>query len=108
LPGSYLSFLAYSNGGEGPLAIEPAWFGIWPAEQFIDLNHSYKVDEWLPGFFGFGSSGGGELLAFDTRTPEPWKVVTVPFIPLDEEDAIVIAGSFEELVKAMGYEYPED
>jgi hypothetical protein len=104
LPASYLAFLAFSNGGEGPLAVTPGWFVIWPAEEVLESNQGYKVDKELPGFFGFGSNGGGELLAFDTRSPQPWKIVIVPFIPLQERYALVVAESFEQFVKAMGHE----
>ena len=28
LPGKYLEFLRYSNGGEGELGVEPGWFQL--------------------------------------------------------------------------------
>lgn len=55
----------------------------------------------LPGFLGFGSNGGGELLAFDTRV-QPWKVCMIPFIPLDESESIVIAPDFVSLSRHFG------
>src|SRR5947199_4788233 len=84
LPEDYFSFLEYSNGGEGPLLIEPGWFSLWPAEEVIISNIEYGIKEWFPGFFGFGSNGGGELFAFDTRSAPPLKVYMIPFIGMDE------------------------
>jgi hypothetical protein len=104
LPASYLAFLAFSNGGEGALAVGPGWFVIWPAEEVLESNQGYQVEKELPGFFGFGSDGGGELFAFDTRSPQPWKIVMIPFIPMQERYAVVVAESFEQFVRAMGHE----
>lgn len=102
LPEEYLALLLYSNGGEGELAVEPGWFQLWPAEKVIELNEGYGVGKNAPGFFGFGSNGGGEMLAFDTRKNKSWKVVMIPFIPMTTEDAIVIADDFKAFVQAMG------
>jgi hypothetical protein len=106
VPASYLAFLAFSNGGEGPLAVEPGWFVIWPVEEILENNQGYQVDKQLPGFFGFGGNGGGELFAFDTRVSQLRRVVMVPFIPLKEQYALVVAESFEEFLQAMGHECP--
>jgi len=57
------------------------------------------------GFFGFGSNGGGELLAFDLRDGEPYPIVIVPLIPLDPNEAIQIARSFDELRELIGKPY---
>ncbi len=104
LPEEYLALLGYSNGGEGQLGIEPGWFQLWPAEDVIDLNKACNIEEYLPGFFGFGSNGGGEMLAFDTRSVKPWKIAMIPFIPMEIEDVIIIADSIEKFLQAMGHD----
>jgi hypothetical protein len=104
LPEEYLAFLQLNNGGEGDLGIEPGWFQLWPAEYVIESNKQ----AWLPGFFGFGSNGGGELLAFDTREQPPWKVYMIPFGTLEEADSILVAESFAAFTRAMGHVLPED
>ena len=43
LPEQYLSLLRISNGGGGPLGIEPGWFQLWPAEEIHALNRGYLV-----------------------------------------------------------------
>lgn len=107
LPSAYLTMLAESNGGEGDLGVNPGWIALWSAEDVPSHNAGYSVAEALPGFFGFGSNGGGELLAFDVRGGEPYPIVMVPFIPMQVEDAVKIAGSFEELRKFIGKQYSE-
>lgn len=68
----------------------------------IELNKSYQIDKNLPGYFGFGDNGGGELFAFEIIQGKPWKIVMVPFIPMDESEAITIANDFEEFIRAIG------
>jgi hypothetical protein len=78
LPAAYLAQLAVSDGGEGDLGVEPGWIAVWPCEEVISSNAGYSVPEFLRGFVGFGSNGGGELLAFDLRGEEPYPIVMVP------------------------------
>lgn len=102
LPDSYFDQLAASNGGEGDLGAAPGWICFWPAEEVIPFNEGYKVAELLPGFFGFASNGGGELIAFDMRGCDPFPVVMVPFIPMDACEAVQIAPSFDDLRRLVG------
>ena len=79
LPAEYLAPFAFSNGGGGPLAVEPGWFQLWPAEDVLALNRDYGVQQQLPSLFGFGSNGGGELLGL--RYP--------PRVALEDRDGAV-------------------
>lgn len=94
--------MASSNGGGGPLAVQPGWFQLWPAEQVLALNRDYGVRDDLPFLFGFGSNGGGELLAFDTRLGPPWKVAMVPFIGMNEGDIAGVTEDFALFLQATG------
>lgn len=71
----------------------------------MELNLCYEVEANAPGFLGFGSSGGGEMLALDARGSKPWKVVMIPFIPMQAEDAIVIAADFRVFLQSMGQKF---
>jgi hypothetical protein len=101
LPECYLEFLKISDGGEGILGIEPGWFQIWSASEVIELNRAYSIDEFIPGFFGFGSNGGGELLALKLIKPDV-PVFMIPFIPLSESEARQIAPNFDAFLIQLG------
>ncbi len=107
LPAEYLEFLSRSNGGEGELGADPGWFVLWRAEQVLSLNRSYHVPEELPGFFGIGSNGGGELLAFDSRSGMPYPVVAVPFIPMEAQESLIVAETFGRFTELMGKTWQE-
>jgi|SRR5215469_1649697 len=102
LPDAYLHFLRYSNGGEGSLGRVPGWAAFWPAEAVLDLNREYKVSSTIPGLYGFGSNGAGELLVFDLRAAPAWRIAMIPFIPMTLDHLVEIAGSFEELLGTLG------
>ena len=102
LPKEYLTFLRYSNGGEGSLCIEPWYFQLCPAEELIAFNHGYNVETFLPGWFAIGSNAGGEMLAIRKRDGSPCPVYMVPFIPMSECDAVQISADFVTLAAALG------
>ncbi len=107
LPTEYLDLLRLHDGGEGELGAEPGWFQLWATSDVLNYNRMYELPELLPGFFGFGSSGGGELLAFDCRGKQPWPVVMVPWIPLDAAEALPVATDFSKFVQLLGRKCPD-
>jgi SMI1 / KNR4 family (SUKH-1) len=103
LPEDYLDFLGFSNGGCGDLPVNPWCFdSLWTAEDMIECNRDYQVSIYCPGFFGIGSSGGGEMFAFDVRRAQPWPVVIVPFIGMEPKAAIIVAKDFHSFVAMFG------
>lgn len=98
LPSAYLDYLRRIGGGEGDLDVAPGWIQFWPAERVVELNDAYEISRNLPGFFGFATSGGGELLAFDMREAGSPPVVMVPFISMDPEEAQTVAATFDALL----------
>jgi hypothetical protein len=98
LPDDYKSFLLEHNGGEG--FIGEHYLILWKAEELSEFNDAYEVSKYAPGFFMFGSTGGGEGFVFDTRA-SPYRVMRVPFIGMSLDYGIRLAGSFNKLLKSM-------
>jgi hypothetical protein len=95
LPPDYARFLQRMNGGEG--FIGENYVALWRVEELFDRNANYKVEHFAPGLLIFGSDGGGEAFAFDMRFDPP-PVVAVPFVPMNIDDAIRIALSFDDFM----------
>lgn len=103
LPTEYLDLLRYGDGGEGPLALPALYFMLYPAKEVAELNSSADQRDLYPGLFTFGSNGGLESIAFDTRAKRPWPVVM--FDPVaGVESAVVIARDMSAFVAAIGCE----
>ena len=83
LPGEYLELLRLSDGGHAFLSGELSYVRIWSALTAVEYNRDYEVQEWVPGFIGFGDNGGPDMVGFDTRRGEPYPVCAVPFTPME-------------------------
>ena len=92
LPEQYVAYLASGAPREGALSIDPGWFQLWPPGEVERWNREYQVEEFAPGFLGFGSSGGGEMLAFDADG----RIVMIPMVGMSPHGATPVAGSWSE------------
>jgi hypothetical protein len=97
LPTQYVLYFAGDGPKEGELAIEPGWFQLWSPADAERLNREYHVQQVAPGFLGFGSNGGGEMLAFDAEG----RVVMIPFVGLSADEARPVASSWSEFVERI-------
>ena len=97
LPTLYVHYFSSDGLKEGELTVEPGWFQLWPPEEVERCNRKYRVQELAPGFLGFGSSGGGELLAFDAQG----RVVMMPMIGMSADEAWPVADSWIEFVEKI-------
>ncbi len=93
--------LAYYASGR-PLACEieasPYLCEFWPLNELDTYNSDYEVPEYAPGYFGFGSNGGGEMFAISPTG----SVVYMPFIGMGPADALELApnwSAFETQLK---------
>jgi hypothetical protein len=94
LPFAYENFLRMHNGGEG--FIGDNYLILWRSEELSKFNREYEVDQYAPGLLLFGSNGGGEGYAFDTRVAS-MSIARVPFIGMDLRYAIPVATDLNEL-----------
>jgi hypothetical protein len=97
LPADYVRFLEQMNGGEG--FVGNNYLMAWRIEDLIQFNKDYFVDVAAPELLLFGSNGGGEAFAFDTRLSPP-PIVAVPSI-VYLEDAIPIAPNFNAFLQHL-------
>jgi SMI1 / KNR4 family (SUKH-1) len=98
LPVDYRAFLLQYNGGEG--FIGKHYLILWKAEELAELNKGYEVPKYAPGFLMFGSTGGGDGFAFDTRAT-PFRVIQMPFVGMSVDDGFFVADSFQRLLERM-------
>lgn len=94
--------LAYYTSGK-PLVCEleanPYLCEFWPLGSLNQYNMEYKVPEYASGFFGFGSSDGGEMFALSPTG----EVVCLPFIGMEPAVALPIASSWAAFEGMLRY-----
>lgn len=98
LPLDYRQFMTEMDGGEG--FIGKKYLILWKAEQLLQYNQEYQVDEYAPGIFLFASSGGGEAFGFDGRHDD-LEVVQLPFIGMSLQHAKRVAKDFTDLLSRL-------
>lgn len=105
LPSEYLDLLQYSNGGEGPLPVDPLYFILDSAEVAADEAEAATFAEFFPGLFVFGSNGGGEGFALDMRNDAPFPVVYFDMTNADLVEGIqIVASDFADFLRLIGRE----
>ena len=102
LPPIYFDLLAETNGGEGPLPVNPYNFCLDPVVTILDAfrSRNYGRPD-LDGFLVFGSDGSRELIAFDMRGGLPGAIVTIDMVA-GPESAEIVATNFDEFVGIVG------
>lgn len=95
LPTQYRRFMSDQDGGEG--FVGGQYLILWRAAELVEFNHDYEVEKYAPGLLLFGSNGGGEAFAFDTRD-RSMVVLMVPFVGMSLKDAVPVADSFEKFL----------
>lgn len=100
LPADYRAIIKSSDGLEEMLP--NAYLVLWPLEEVVDINDrdAYGLLESLPGLLLIGGDGGGELLAFDTRT-EPASVVLVNAVSSSWAEVSRQADSLPDLLATL-------
>ena len=101
LPPDYRAFLEEANGGEGFVG-DGGFLKPWPIDEIDSSNEGLQVSESAPGLVFFGTDGGGEGYAFDTRE-RPHRVVQVPLIGMADGDTWIDQGAtLAELLDRVG------
>jgi hypothetical protein len=104
LPDSYLRLLAFSDGGEGPLPVNPFNLCLDPAREVTNrLRDTEDGQAEFDGFLIIGGNGGGEYIALDIRGDLPWPVVTID-MTVGRDSAERIANDFDTFLGLIGVE----
>jgi hypothetical protein len=98
LPEDYVHFLHQADGGEG--FIGNAYAIFWRVDELVEMNKTYDVSKYAPGLFLFGSDGGGEAFAFDTRTAA-MPIVSVPFVGMELDMIRPLGSTFTEFLEKL-------
>ena len=96
-PPEYLQHFATDLPVEGGLTVNPYYFVLWRPEEIEQMNREYEVPQYAPEYLGFATSGGGEMLAFDSQN----RIFAIPFIGMSSKDAIKVASTWNEFLNFM-------
>jgi hypothetical protein len=78
--------------------VQPWLCEFWPFDELTRYNDEYQVPEYAAGYFGFATSGGGEMYAFSPNGA----IVCLGFIGMSPKEELLVAtswASFERMLK---------
>ena len=102
-PKDYLEFVEYSNGAAGSFP-NGNHIILWRIERLVERNRAYEVEDYAPGIFVFGSSGGEKAYGFDTRSS--MAVIQIPFVGMQLSEVEYLVPSFTEFLTALAGAVP--
>ncbi len=98
LPSEYLLYLQHGGTIEAFLACEfPSYTQLWPLDKIAEYNDAYELAKSAPGFIGFGSNGGGELLVFDAKGA----VYCLPAVGMEPNTQRKVANSWADFARQI-------
>ena len=95
LPEQYFRLLTRFGGVETNL--RHSYVQLWGAEDALVATDQHKIPEYRPGYFAFGSNGGGELLVCALEGGETRPLYALPAIGMADAELLSIASSFSDL-----------
>lgn len=86
--------IAYHRAGK-PLvcniSIQPWGCEFWPLNEVIEYNEDYQVAEFAPGYFGFATSGGGEMFSLSPSG----RIVCLAFVGMNPKEELLVAETWQ-------------
>lgn len=76
-----------------------AFINVWNVNEALELNASYQVPKFAPGFFLVGTDGGGEGIAM-VRRGESVELGFLPLVGMSPKRFVPMGGSFVEFLRA--------
>jgi hypothetical protein len=93
LPEEFLNYLKGKGVKEGEAEFDfGGYFRLEPLERLAEFNKEIENEEYAPGYYAFGSDGGGEVFVFD----EHGIVYLMLLVGMSCDDAIKIVDSWSE------------
>lgn len=79
------------------LDAQPYLCEFWPLEELERYNSEYEVSEYAPGYFGFATSGGGEMFTISPTGT----IVCLAFVGMSPKEELFVASSWAEFEKML-------
>ena len=92
LPDDFIAYLRCDAPGFGGRGHLPVGFELWDESDLESFNTEYEVSKHAAGFYGIGSHGDGEMLAFG---PDG-KVYALPFPGMEPKAARLLAACWTD------------
>jgi hypothetical protein len=92
-PEDYISFM--NNLDDNEINTENGYIELFPLNELDEINKEYEIDKLAPNYIAIGTNGGGVGIFINKENKQ---IFSIPFIGIEETDAILLANSFSEFI----------
>ncbi|MCD6067055.1 MAG: cell wall assembly protein [Bacteroidetes bacterium] len=92
----FIDFFKETNGAD--ISTDDKYILLWALTDMIQLNKEYKVEEYAPEFFIFGSDGADTAFAIEKSTGD---IYEMPFIGMSKEQAVFKNKTFADFIENL-------
>ncbi|WPO91747.1 SMI1/KNR4 family protein [Chryseobacterium sp. HR92] len=92
-PKDYLSYINTLENSE--VYSDNGFIEFFPFNELEQINEEYETAEYVPNFIAICTNGGG-VGVFINKIDK--KIYSIPFVGMEEKDAVLLADSFSEFI----------
>lgn len=92
-PDDYLSYV--NNLQDNEIFTDSGYIELFPFEELEEINKEYEIEIYAPNFITIGTNGGGVGIFINKENNQ---IFSIPFVGIDENDAVLLANSFSEFI----------
>lgn len=96
-PKDYLDYIN-SNLNENEIYSDTGFIELFPLNELTKINSDYETEIYVPNFITIGTNGGGAGIFINKNDNN---IYSIPFIGMEERDAIFLANSFTNFIKGF-------
>lgn len=94
LPDDYVNYV--SKLIEYEIFYESRYIHFFPLKELETINEEYEVELYVPNYLVIASNGSGVGVFYNKSNCQ---IYTIPFIGMDEDDAILLAANFTVFIE---------
>jgi len=92
-PKDYISCM--ENLEDNEINSENGYIELFPLNELEEINKEYETEKFVSNFIAIGTNGGGVGIFINKKNNN---IYSIPFIGMEESDAILLASSFSEFL----------
>jgi len=92
-PEDYVTFINDLEDLE--ISSDSGYMELFPLNELEEINKEYETDKYAPNFIAIGTNGSGVGIFINKENKQ---IYSIPFVGLEENDAVLLANSFSEFI----------
>jgi hypothetical protein len=92
IPAEIIAYHHAANPLLCKIAVAPWDCEFWPLDKIVEYNKDYQVEDFAIGYFGFATSGGGEMYCLSPSA----RIVCLAFVGMNPNEELLVADTWQQ------------